>query len=61
MNSAQAIEVFEQLVNQAIKQGIFGNLKDALICNEAINVLKNDIANRNINTSNSDTVNNGNS
>jgi len=61
MNSAEAITVFEQLVNQAIKQGIFANLKDTLICNEAINVLKNDLANRNTNTINSDTVNNGNS
>ena len=61
MNSAQAIEVFEQLVNQAIKRGIFNDLKDTLICNEAINVLKNDLTNRNTNTSLCDSVDNGNS
>jgi hypothetical protein len=61
MTSAQATQVFELLINEALKKGIFDDLKNALVCANALKVLQDEHTNRTTDTSSSDSINHGNS
>lgn len=61
MTSAQATQVFEVLINEALKKGLFDDLKNALVCANALKVLQDEHSTGTTDSSNSDSVNNGNS